>query len=174
VLFVGGVGLRKGVHYLAEATRILKNRGVACDVRVIGPAARALVTNPAFEGPSYMGQVPRAEVRREFLAADVFVLPSIAEGSATVTYEALASGLPVVTTPNAGSVVRDGVEGYVVPVRDAQILAERIEAIISDRDLRNAMSARARERAADYTWDRYGDRLLEAVTQMMPPNRYVS
>ena len=50
-------------------------------------------------------------------AADVFVFPSLFEGSAVVTYEALACGLPSVVTPDAGSVVRDGVEGFVVPGR---------------------------------------------------------
>ena len=48
-------------------------------------------------------------------SADVFVFPSLFEGSAVVTYEALAAGLPSVVTPSAGSVVRDGVEGFIVP-----------------------------------------------------------
>ena len=61
--------------------------------------------------------------------ADIFVLPSIEEGSALVTYEAMACGLPVVTTPNAGSVVRDGVEGFIVSIRDPDALAERIESV---------------------------------------------
>ena len=51
-------------------------------------------------------------------AADVFVFPSLFEGSAVVTYEALACGLPSIVTPNAGSVVRDGVDGFHVPAGD--------------------------------------------------------
>ena len=65
-------------------------------------------------------------------AADVFVFPSLFEGSAVVTYEALACGLPSVVTPNAGSVVRDGLEGFVVPPRDVEALAARMEQLGDD------------------------------------------
>jgi glycosyltransferase involved in cell wall biosynthesis len=163
LLFVGSVGLRKGVHYLAEATRLRRDRGVAVDVRVVGPVSPDLIRNPLFAGPTYVGRVLRDEVRQEFLAADVFVLPSIGEGSATVTYEALACGLPVVTTPNAGSVVRDGVDGFVVPVRDSAALADRIEQVVTDRALRHRLSQDARARASEFTWERYGDRLIAAL-----------
>ena len=166
VLFVGAVGLRKGVPYLAEAMRILRRRGVKCEVRVVGPVEPELAANPAFEGPTYVGSVPRSEMRREFLQADLFVLPSVAEGSATVTYEALACGLPVVTTHNAGSVVRDGADGFIVPIRDAKTLADRIEEIVSNRELRGRLSAQARERAREYTWERYGERLIAAVLRV--------
>ena len=166
VLFVGGVGLRKGVHYLAEAARILRQRRVKCEVRVVGPAIGTILSKSIFEGPSYVGQVPRSRVRSEFLSADVFVLPSIAEGSATVTYEALACGVPVITTPNAGSTVRDGVDGYIVPIRDPVTLADRIEAIVTDRSLRSRLSIGAKERARHYTIECYSSRLIEELMQL--------
>jgi glycosyltransferase involved in cell wall biosynthesis len=99
----------------------------------------------------------------EFAAADVFVLPSLAEGSAETTYEALACGVPVVTTLEAGSVVRDGVDGWIVPSRDPDALANAIAEIVGDRQKRERMSRAARERARDYTWERYGERLLAAL-----------
>ena len=76
-------------------------------------------------------------------AADVFVFPSLFEGSAVVTYEALACGLPSVVTPEAGSVVRDGVEGFLVAPRDVLALAERMEQLGNDPGLRDRMSAAA-------------------------------
>ena len=60
-------------------------------------------------------------------AADVFVFPSLFEGSAVVTYEALATGLPSVVSPSAGSIVRDGIEGFVVPPSQVDLLARRME-----------------------------------------------
>ena len=60
-------------------------------------------------------------------SADVFVFPSLFEGSAVVTYEALACGLPSIVTPSAGSVVRDGIEGFLVPESNVLALAERME-----------------------------------------------
>jgi glycosyltransferase involved in cell wall biosynthesis len=62
-----------------------------------------------------------------FQWADVFVLPSIVEGSATVTYEALMSGVPVICTPNTGSIVEDGVNGVIIPTRSANALTEAIQ-----------------------------------------------
>jgi glycosyltransferase involved in cell wall biosynthesis len=102
-----------------------------------------------------------------FQQADVFVFPSLYEGSALVIYEALASGLPVITTPNSGSVVRDGLEGYVVPIRDARALAEKIAQLYSDRALRKDMGARARRRAEEYPWSAYRRRLAEFIRPLV-------
>jgi glycosyltransferase involved in cell wall biosynthesis len=104
--------------------------------------------------------VPRAEVRRWFAQSDVFVFPSLAEGSALVTYEAMAAGLPVITTPNSGSVVRDGIDGFVVPPRDVEALAERILLLYRGSETRRQMGARGRALVAErYTWRHYRARL---------------
>jgi glycosyltransferase involved in cell wall biosynthesis len=95
--------------------------------------------------------------------ADVFLLPSICEGSATVCYEALAAGLPVITTENAGSVVRDHTEGFIVPIRDASAIVERLETLHRDRALVESMSRAALERSRDFTVKKYGERLLAAL-----------
>lgn len=162
VLFVGQVGLRKGNHYLAKATRILKSRGFQGEVRVAGPQF-VDTENSIFHGPLYLGQVPRSRIHEEFCRADVFVLPTLAEGMALVHLEALACGVPVITTPNCGSVVRDGVEGFIVPIREPKILADCIDQIVSDRQLREKMSRSARERAQQYTWPSYKNNLLQAL-----------
>jgi hypothetical protein len=170
VLFVGSVGLRKGNHYFAEACRLLRDRGVQTDFRVVGPFDRRGgssqsegLASPIFEGPHYVGQVPRAQVREEFARADVFAFPTVAEGFGLAHLEALACGVPVVTTPNCGSVVRDGVDGFVVPIRDTVALADRIQQIVLDRALRERMSRNARERAAQYSWKHYSEALLGAL-----------
>jgi glycosyltransferase involved in cell wall biosynthesis len=64
-----------------------------------------------------------------------------------VTYEALACGLPVLTTPNAGSVARDGIEGFIVPARDVDALARALERLRRDERLRDAMGC-----AEQLTW----------------------
>jgi len=166
VLFAGSVGLRKGVHYLAGAARLLKARGVNCEIRVVGPYAPEVVAHPEFEGPRYLGAIPRSRMHDEFLSADVFVHPSLAEGQAIAHLEALACGVPVVATPNAGSVVEDGVQGFTVPPRDAVALADRIEAIVTDRELRERMSIAAREHARSYTWTAYAGRLRTVLSEL--------
>jgi len=162
LLFVGQVGLRKGNHVLAEACRLLQSRGVPFECRVAGPH-HVDVTHPLFAGPTYLGQVPRSQVREEFRRADLFVLPTLAEGMALVHLEAMACGVPVITTPHCGSVVRDGVEGFLVPIRDSQALADRLQQLLEDRALRNEMGAAARQRAMQFTWKHYGHMLMKAI-----------
>ncbi len=105
-------------------------------------------------------------MRSHYEWADVFVLPTISEGSANVCYEALNAGLPVVTTTNAGSVVRDSVDGFVVPIRDVEMLRSRLVRLACDIELRQSMSEAAVQRSTEYTWSRYADRLLSVVQSL--------
>ena len=84
-------------------------------------------------------------------------------------YEALAAGLPVVCTPNAGSVVRDGIDGYVIPIREAQAITEALMTFVRNPNLLCIMGANARVRPGEYTLDRYQQRLLAATTSA--PNK---
>src|SRR5262249_3767339 len=115
----------------------------------------------------HLGRVSHAEVPARMAAADVFVFPSLFEGSAVVTYEALACGLPSIVTPNAGAVVRDGVEGFVVPPRDVAALADRMERLGSDLQLRATCAAAARARALEFDWPRYHAVLAHAIAQTL-------
>jgi glycosyltransferase involved in cell wall biosynthesis len=110
-----------------------------------------------------VNSVPRSELEFHYRWADVLLLPTICEGSATVCYEALASGLPVITTENAGSVIRDGLDGYIVPVRDSDSIADRITRLIQTKGLLGSMSENALHRATEFTLERYTSRLLEAL-----------
>lgn len=163
VLFVGTADLRKGIHYLAMAAERLKATGREYEFRVAGQVTAQVARQPVCRHLNFLGRVPRTQIHEEFQQADVFVLPSLAEGSAEVTYEALAAGVPVITTAATGSVVRDGVEGLIVAERDAAALAAAIEELADNRPLRHRMAASARQRAGEYTWERYGERLLSAL-----------
>ncbi len=167
VLVVGQVGLRKGSHVLAAACRLLQAKGLPFECRVVGPQL-VNVRDPLFRGPTYLGAVPRSQVQQEFRRADLFVLPTLAEGMALSALEAMAFGVPVITTHQCGSVVRDGVEGFLVPVHDAAALADRIEQLLADRALRDRMAAAARQRAREFSWARYGERLLVALGSIGP------
>ncbi|MEX2670953.1 MAG: glycosyltransferase family 4 protein [Phycisphaeraceae bacterium] len=163
VLFVGTIGLRKGVPDLMQAAKLLKNENV--EIRAVGPVhISAHAAEQLGKWVELTGAVPRAEVARQYAWADVLVLPTLAEGSANVCYEAMAQGCPVITTSNAGSVVRDEVDGYLVPIRSPELLAERIAAISHDPEKRRAMGRSAQERMADYTWSVYGRRLVQTIT----------
>jgi glycosyltransferase involved in cell wall biosynthesis len=166
VLTVGAVGLRKGAPYVMEAAQRLTGQA---EFRWVGPisllpkAATGMGQHVQLTGP-----VPRSEVGGHFEWADVFLLPSLCEGSATATYEALGHGLPVICTANTGSVVRDGREGFIVPVRDPKAIIGRIERLAQDEELRAQMGAHVKARAAEFTVGAYGQRLLAALTGAMP------
>jgi glycosyltransferase involved in cell wall biosynthesis len=160
VLTVGAVGLQKGAPDVLTAARQTKEVAtfrMVGQVRVAPSAERDLRSHLELRGA-----VPRSDIGEHFAWADVFLLPSICEGSATVTYEALASGLPVICTRNTGSVVRDGVDGFIVPIRSPEAIAKRLEQLASDRQLLRQLSLNARQRSAEFTLERYGERLLGA------------
>jgi glycosyltransferase involved in cell wall biosynthesis len=167
VLFVGKATLLKGAHYVAAAARAMAARRPDISVRMVGRAGEAALAHDAFLGPSYIGQVPRARMSEEYAQADLFVLPSLSEGMALSHLEAMAAGLPVIATPNCGSVVRDGIDGFIVPVRDWEALAMRIEEIVSDRALRDWMSRNARQRAQEFSLARYGERLVATLAPLL-------
>lgn len=172
LLFVGGVTLRKGVQYIDQALQKLK--GLTLEMRFVGPLAiRDTPSRRMAEHYQLMGAVPRSEINRHYAWADLFVFPSICEGSATVIYEALAAGLPVITTPNAGSVVRNGLDGYIVPIRDSETIAEKIEILAKNPDLLAWMSHNAATQALEFSWEKYGERLTDAITSILgEPARY--
>ena len=163
VLFVGTIQLRKGIQYLAEVARALKKEDVL--IRAVGAVRVSAAAERDLRSVIELaGAVPRTHLAQEYDRADVLVAPSISEGSANVCYEALASGLPVITTPNAGSVVRDGLDGFIVPIRSAPDLADRIGRLARDRVLLSDLSDSAIRRAAEFTWQTYKDRLIRAIT----------
>ena len=158
LLFVGQIGIRKGVRYLLEAVRRLKSNGV--ELTLVGaPAGSGRGLELYRDCFRHIPHVPHSEVHRFYHDADVFVYPSLHEGSALVTYEALACGLPVITTPNSGSIVRDGVDGFIVPIRDVNALEEKISLLLRSDALREQMSQNARRRAEEFSWNAYHTRI---------------
>jgi hypothetical protein len=166
VLTVGAVGLRKGSPYVVEAARQL---GDVAEFRMIGGLAGLPKDFEKPDNLQLLGTVPRAEMAAQFAWGDVFLLPSACEGSATVTYEALAAGLPVITTPNAGSVVEDGVSGFIVPLGDVDAIVSALRRLVDAREMHGAMSRAAIVRAADFDLAAYGRRLLAALAPLRQP-----
>jgi len=166
LLFVGQISQRKGVKYLLEA---MKQLGVPeLELVMVGRIDGIEQGLASYESYfTHIPHLPYKEIHRIFASADAFVFPSLHEGSALVTYEALASGLPVITTENAGSVVRDGVEGFIIPIRDVAALKEKIRTLYENPELCREMGVRARERAEQFTWEAYRARLGELVARIL-------
>ena len=163
VLTVGTLSLRKGTPYLLETAKRLKEQAA---FRAVGAITlRPEVNAEIGRYVNLIGPVPRAEIAQHYSWADVFFLPSLNEGSAAATYEALSSGLPVICTPNAGSIVRDGVDGFIVEPRDVDVMVERLMLLHSSQSLRKEMMHNARQRATEFNSRSYGERLLAALEE---------
>lgn len=158
ILFVGTAGIRKGIHILGMAAHRLSHLGY--EFRVVGGVSDKVKTHPLTQKLNFVGRVPRESIHKEYEKADIFVLPTLAEGSAEVIYEALASGLPVITTAAAGSVIDDSIDGLIIPARDSDALVEKILDLTKNRDKREQVAISARHKAYDYTLERYAERLL--------------
>lgn len=158
ILFVGGCSLRKGIPYLVEAFKELRTPAT---LRLVGRANDDLFRRIGGLPPGIEAVGPKtgAALAAEYAHADVFVLPSVEDGFGLVTLEAMNAGLPVIVSDHAGSaeVVRDGVNGFVVPARDASALAALLDDLLSDPARRTRMGANARATAEARTWDTYGD-----------------
>ena len=155
VLFVGNISVQKGVHYLLEAwSRLgLKNAELVF-IGTVEEGIRPLLSR--YEGQfTLRGHVPHEKLQEEYAQASLFVLPSLQEGSALVTYEAMACGLPLLVTTNTGSVAIDGEHGFIVPIRSSEILAEKLAYLHAHQDEAREMGARAAEYIRDFTWERY-------------------
>jgi glycosyltransferase involved in cell wall biosynthesis len=161
--FVGQVNLRKGAPYILEVANRLAPAGVR--FVLVGPVGlSAAGAAKLAAGVELAGPLPRHEVARRLAEFDLFYFPSTCEGSAGAVMEAMTSGLPVVTSPNSGTPVRDGVEGFVVAYDDVDAAADRIGRLARDFDLRRHMGEAARDRALAFDLGHYAAELAALFT----------
>jgi glycosyltransferase involved in cell wall biosynthesis len=115
----------------------------------------------------FTGPVPRSGVKNWLRKFDLFFFPSTCEGSAGAVMEAMASGLPVVTTYNSGSRVRDGIEGFIRPCDDIDGFEQAIRRLDDDRDLLLSMGHAARQRVEAYGLEAYQSDLRELFSGIL-------
>lgn len=170
-LYVGNITYLKGVPHFAAAARMARERGLNLEMRAVGSDPLGLRSRAEFRGPRYVGHISRADVQSEFLSADVMVFPTLSDGFGIVLLEAMAAGVPVISTANCGDVVVDGVNGFIVPTGDAQAILDRVVLVTSDRQLRARLSDGARETALRFGVDQYRQRLTSAVQTAVSQKR---
>lgn len=154
ILMVGRLMGPKGLPILFEALRELRGRGVAVRLVVVGDgpdraAYEALARELGIsEHVELAGAVGQDEIRERYAAADVFCLPSFAEGIPVVLMEAMAMELPVVTTAIMGipELVEDGVHGRLVPPGRADRLADALAELLAAPERRAEMGRAGRQK----------------------------
>jgi glycosyltransferase involved in cell wall biosynthesis len=165
-IFVGSLQLRKGFQYLLEAWKELKLKNA--ELVLVGnvwPESQEVVSK--YRNDSSIKFVGFANPTDYFKKSDVFVFPTIEEGSALVNYEAMASGLPVITTFNSGTVARHGKDGFIIPIRDIVALKKKILFFYNNPREIERMGMNARKNIENYTWEKYGQRLIAAYKKVL-------
>ncbi|RYY11871.1 MAG: glycosyltransferase, partial [Chitinophagaceae bacterium] len=161
LLYAGKITQRKGISYLLEAIKGFPKSSV--ELHIIGNVHG---DGKAFKKLAHLYEyqkgVTQSELFKLYSHYDALVFPSVLEGFGLVTVEAMGAGLPVITTPNtnAAELIADGVNGYVVPIRDSNAIAEAIHKLRSLTDPEfHQMRENARLSALQFTWDSYKERL---------------
>jgi glycosyltransferase involved in cell wall biosynthesis len=103
----------------------------------------------------HIHSLPNESLVRVYQNSSILVLPSLIEGSSLVIYEAMACGLPIIASENAGAITRNGIDGFVVPVRDIEALKEKILLLYENEELRRKMGESAAEYVKQFTWENY-------------------
>ena len=161
--FVGQLTQRKGISYLLSAFEAVRPSGAR--LLLVGRPTGA--ARPWLRpGVEHHPAVARSALRQFYEQMDVFVLPSLVEGFPLTALEAMACGVPVIVSENTfgSDVIRDGHNGFVVPIRDVEAIVERLRLLAGDDALRSSMGRNARVTAELYSWEAFGRRLVELVT----------
>lgn len=177
ILFVGALLESKGPLVLTEACLMLWRKGLTFELHLMGGAREGIdqailrMASPFERQVRVLGMLTGPEKWRQFEEADVFSLPSYYESEAlpVVCLEAMMWSLPIVATDWRGiqDVVIDGETGFLVPPKDPQALADRLELLLEDADLRHKLGAGGRQRYQDeYTIERYRMRMREVFFEV--------
>lgn len=166
ILFVGSMGQRKGLGDLFAAFRLLNRNDV--ELVVMGSLLAPIEFYKREVNFTYEPGRPHEQVLELMRSCDIFCLPSIVEGRALVMQEAMSQGLPLIITSNTGGddLIREGETGFLVPIRSPESIAEKVSWFLDNRSEIPQMGEMARKHAAQYTWDSYGARIVESLSQL--------
>lgn len=167
VLYVGGLSQRKGVSYLIDAVEQL---GASVELTLIGKrVADCAPLDAALKKYRWIDSLPHSGILDAMREHDVFVFPSLFEGFGLVLTEALSQGMPIISTNHtcAPDIIEDGREGFIIPIRDAEIISEKLTRLHEDRALLQSMKVAALARAKSLSWQLYKDGLVDVAKEIL-------
>ncbi len=167
-MFAGQVGTRKGVQYLLPAWQELDLP--ESELLLVGVNQMPTDWLAKYSDRVRLtGSVPHSSLNEYYSSANVFVFPSLVEGFGLVLLEAMACGIPIITTPNTAGpdIITDGVEGFIVPIRDVTALKEKLEWCYRHPQELAAMGIAARKKAEQLTWTNYRQKLAIVIKEKL-------
>ncbi len=157
IIYAGQLSQRKGIKYLLDAAKELKKMDIRFELTLVGKIYGSGSALKSYEGLyRYVPFLERDKLKNLLCNSDIFVFPSLFEGSGLVILEALSNGLPVITTTNSGAdAIIENENGFIVPIRDAQKIVEKILLLYNNRTLLNRMKVNSIKSSYIYSWNNY-------------------
>ncbi|WP_158558928.1 glycosyltransferase family 4 protein [Rhodoferax lacus] len=172
VLFVGGMSLQKGVQYLVQAYSRIQHPNKS--LTFVGSPSAALIKLLDDKGlwptdAKVLGHVPQQDLKHIMSTSHVMVLPSIQEGFGMVMAQAMACGCPVIASDNTGGhdLFENGVSGYLVPIRNVDALAGRMQLLADHPEQQREMAHKALQQVGNIGgWSTYGDCAMRIFSEL--------
>ncbi|MBN1376946.1 glycosyltransferase family 4 protein [Candidatus Woesearchaeota archaeon] len=164
IIAVANYGLLKGFQYLLKAWEELNLKNAEL-IFVGNPSKEMKKTTKEYKKKlDNFRTVPHTDPVVYYQNSSLLVHPSLTEGSAKVIYEAMSCGLPVITTFESGSVVRDKKDGFIIPARNSNAIKEKILYFHNNPEKIKEMGKNARENILkNYTWDHFSERVYKII-----------
>jgi glycosyltransferase involved in cell wall biosynthesis len=157
------VNYRKGINFLLEAWDEANLEDA--ELLICGRVYRSIqkeIKKYKNNNVKFLGFV---DVKEYFKKSHIFIFPSLLEGSAKAVYEAMSYGLPVITTENAGSIIEDGKDGFIVDIGDVNGLIDKISYFYNNHNKIEEMGVNAFQKVKQYTWENYGKNVINLYLQ---------
>ena len=172
IISTGSISVRKGSHYLLEAFKELSLPNLELIfVGSFDPDFKKIIKRYSnIKNIKFIKKQKQELLKKFYNDSDLFVLCSIEEGLAMVQAQAMACGLPVICTTNTGGseIVDENINGHIIPIKDVQLLKERIKNLYYDRRKLKQMSKSAYKKANnELSWEKYGDRMLNTYRGLL-------
>jgi glycosyltransferase involved in cell wall biosynthesis len=176
VIWCGTICIRKGLHYLLQAFHELNLPD--SELVLLGTISDEMTPFiEKYKSPNiiFAGPKPQAQLHKHYSQGSVFVHPSIEEGLSLVQLEAMACGLPLICTTNTGGeeIIREGKEGFIVPIRDVKALKDRMKILYDNPRKQASMADAAALRAKRFTWNDYGDKLYRELKRVVKAHKSI-
>ena len=169
VLFAGSLGQRKGLSYALRAVELIGKEN--CELTLLGRKAAegCRPLDQAVRAHRWLPSLSHARVLLEMGQHDVLIFPSLFEGFGLAITEAMSQGTPVISTLHTAGpdIIDDGIDGFIVPIRSAEAIAEKLGLLARDRERLRAMKISAREKAQRHSWENYRRALVTMAQEVM-------
>jgi glycosyltransferase involved in cell wall biosynthesis len=173
VIFIGRFSPLKGIHYLLQAWKELKSKNQLKNAQLVFVGENRFPQKWLEERYSGLYQhipsVSHFSLNQYYSQASILVLPSLIDGFGLVVVEAMACGIPVIITANTGAsdIITNGVEGFIIPIRDVEALKDKLEWCYSHPQELAEMGRAARRKAEELNWGLYRQRLANKVQSLL-------